>query len=449
MKDLLIISTVGSNSLHENWIGEHDTILICYKPQSHMKYRDAGYPNTEVTFEPGTKFQLIYKHLQNKEDYRYYLFLDDDILITKDQINELLETAIRYNTYILHPSVNPQNCHHKILHPQQGNILRYTSWIEIQAPMFSNEALKDQIETFKENKTGWGLPNLWFYQNANIHTFAVADQITVFHSRPYGAGGLYNIEEANKEYFDLKEKYNIPDVEIETIGRVIKSCLSVCILYHDGDKKYIPDCVESLPNDAEIILMKTIPGKEWKIGEILENGLRKHIELEYPENEFHFAKARNYCKSFATREWILSLDADERLASCQHEELNKLLWKVNPDVWGLFTQNNGMIPTFIYKEAPVRIHARQCRLFRNKNIEWYGSVHETIERDIYKKEKLVTDCNIQIIHVGYEISLEDMTKKLERNVRIMLKNACEALEDSHCFKVLLKDCRTLNELRER
>src|SRR5574343_67119 len=166
MKDLLIISTVGTNSLHENWIGEHDTVLICYKPQSYMKYRDAGYPNTEVTFEPGTKFQLIYKHLQNKEEYKYYLFLDDDILITKDQINELLETAFRYNTYILHPSVNPQNCHHKILHPQQGNILRYTSWIEIQAPMFSNEALRDQIETFKENRTGWGLPNLWFYKNA-------------------------------------------------------------------------------------------------------------------------------------------------------------------------------------------------------------------------------------------------------------------------------------------
>ena len=125
-----------------------------------------------------------------------------------------------------------------------------------------------------------------------------------------------------------------------------------------------------------------------------------------------FSAARNYALDQATADWILYIDADERLRPYDRGTLEKEL--ADPTLCA----------------ATVPFHPRtgftayyEYRLFRrDPRIRFRGAIHETVEPDI---QRLVTTgaarigaCGLTIDHLGYD---GDQSAKLDRNFRLLLK----------------------------
>ncbi len=76
------------------------------------------------------------------------------------------------------------------LRQRPGLVLRYTPFVEVGAPIFSQEAFWRVSPTFVESKSGWGLDILWprFFGRREM---AVIDAVGVDHTGPIGKGALY------------------------------------------------------------------------------------------------------------------------------------------------------------------------------------------------------------------------------------------------------------------
>src|ERR1051326_2806146 len=82
------------------------------------------------------------------------------------------------------------------------------------------------------------------------------------------------------------------------------------VLICKNEEQLLPRCLDSLKGIDEIIVCDT--GSIDKTVEVAERYVGKG-NVKFFQWCDNFAKARNYAKSFATSDWILSIDADEIL----------------------------------------------------------------------------------------------------------------------------------------
>jgi len=106
-----------------------------------------------------------------------------------------------------------------------------------------------------------------------------------------------------------------------------------------------------------------------------------------------FSKARNYSISKATKDWILILDADERLSKKDLIRLRSIIKNSPKDILG-------------YRFIQKTYHGRKvvsirgiCRLFRNKkSIRFVYPIHETVRESIKEKGGRIGKTGIIIKH---------------------------------------------------
>ena len=175
--------------------------------------------------------------------------------------------------------------------------------------------------------------------------------------------------------------------------------LSLCMIVKD-EAENLSRCLDSVKGVAnEIIIVDTGSTDE-----------TKKIALAYTEKVYDFnwiedfAAARNYAASFATGEWILTLDADDEL---EGEDIKHLLGLIrNNSVEAYF------FPTISYVgERPGldTVINLNLRLYRNnKEYKYTGRIHEQLANNIIKinPEAKMESKNVRIYHYGY-ISKED------------------------------------------
>jgi glycosyltransferase involved in cell wall biosynthesis len=178
-----------------------------------------------------------------------------------------------------------------------------------------------------------------------------------------------------------------------------------------NEEKYLRECLESVKELAdEIVIVDT--GST-------DNTLA--IAQEFGANVFSFewvndfAAARNYALSKSTGDWILYLDADERLDSKSINEVRNILEKKTKFGFYCTVQN---IDTDESRDNSFRY----IRYFINsKGIEFTGKVHEQIEESLVKNEYQLLNSNIIINHIGYNVSKEEKQKKAKRNLDLLLE----------------------------
>ena len=130
------------------------------------------------------------------------------------------------------------------------------------------------------------------------------------------------------------------------------------VLIVKNEEVYIQRCLESLKDFDEIIVVDT--GSEDNTKEKVKNFTDKIYDFQWNDN---FAEARNFAKSKATGDYILSIDADEILLT-PYTEIVKQLDEHN--TYG------------ITLEATNSKH-KAVRLFKNiKEIFWVGAIHECL-----------------------------------------------------------------------
>lgn len=187
--------------------------------------------------------------------------------------------------------------------------------------------------------------------------------------------------------------------------------LSLCMIVKN-EEKYLKDCLESVKSVAdEIVIVDT--GSTDRTIEIAGEYNAKIFSFEWVNS---FSAARNFALGNCTGNWILYLDADERLSEKSIEELKKNI--IRPEKFGVKCTVKS-----IESESGRDNTMKYTRLFRNiSGIEFTGRIHEQIDPSLTKLNFKIQNSNIEILHLGYNISAEGKKEKAARNLGLLLKD---------------------------
>jgi hypothetical protein len=203
----------GFQSKYDLANASFDLLLNYYDDSDYVG--DAQY----VFRQRGTKTTAIRKILDECPEvflgYEAILFLDDDVVISQQQIETLFETLVRHQLDLLQASVSEDSeCYFPILkQPVAGQGLRPVSGIEIMMPVVSQRALRECGWVFKEGISGWAVDTLL---SAKVrkrfgNTIALLGDVIAVHARA--------TDVANNSFYKFLSQHGInPTVEAGKIA---------------------------------------------------------------------------------------------------------------------------------------------------------------------------------------------------------------------------------------
>ena len=178
-----------------------------------------------------------------------------------------------------------------------------------------------------------------------------------------------------------------------------------------NEERYLRECLESVKDVVDrIVIVDT--GSTDKTVSIAEEFGSIVFNFEWENN---FSSARNYALSKSTGDWILYLDADERLSKDSVDEIKNIT--IQNDLIGYRCR---VLSLDDFNGKPN--YMRYTRLFKNyPGIRFTGSIHEQIDKSLLANNYKIIDTSIELIHVGYNIPYEEIKKKVQRNLTLLNK----------------------------
>ncbi len=173
-----------------------------------------------------------------------------------------------------------------------------------------------------------------------------------------------------------------------------------------NESRVIEDCLASLAGRVDEIVVVDTGSRDDTIAKARHFPVQLH-HFKWCDD---FSAARNFAIEQATGDWILYIDADERLSVPRPDGLAGLLANEGKVGW------------------TVRFHPRldwtpyaELRLFRNDpRIRFRGAIHETHYDSVLQvasaDAKEVGECDLTLQHVGYET---DQAYKNSRNIPLL------------------------------
>lgn len=212
-----------------------------------------------------------------------------------------------------------------------------------------------------------------------------------------------------------------------TLRRRARPLLSLSmIVRNEADR--LPACLESVRDVVdEIVILDT--GSDDATPEIARRYGARLYTIAWEDD---FAAARNEALRHCTGEWILYLDADERLHPDSASILRDFLLEL-PDSVG------GVICTI---ESPHRrddgtrelhrgVYARLFRNYGYPTIAFRGRVHEQISPSLLALGKQLIGSPLRILHEGYDQPGEVLQYKVRRNYQLLIRHVQEEPLDAY------------------
>lgn len=192
---------------------------------------------------------------------------------------------------------------------------------------------------------------------------------------------------------------------------------SICMITKDQAAK-LDHCLSEIEKridvekDAELVVVDT--GSSDGSVEIA----KKHGAMVYHFEWINdFAAAKNYSLEMATCDRILLLDTDEYLEEFKIEDIERVFSK-GEDSIGLFLRKNH----FITGGQSRVTNEWVPRIFSKKHYHYEGVVHEQLVSLKGKSEEAPRfRTAIVVDHDGYMLSPEDIQKKADRNIELLIK----------------------------
>ncbi|HET9059466.1 MAG TPA: glycosyltransferase [Acidimicrobiales bacterium] len=188
--------------------------------------------------------------------------------------------------------------------------------------------------------------------------------------------------------------------------------ISACLIVKD-EERALPDCFESLHELVDEVVVYDTGSGDSTVDLCRRAGAR--VFEGYWDDDF--ARARNAALSECRGDWVLWIDADERVRCPNVAQLRAGLsgMRADCDAISVEIHNLGDDPI----SASANNH-RALRLFRRSRCQWYGSIHEQIDLHPGVDEMLmVVPLNgAYIEHIGYRNEVVESRNKLERNLKL-------------------------------
>lgn len=188
----LILAAVGDHSYHTEWLAGKPEFDLCLVYYGNDPGKAAAYQKQATYFSlaKGQKYHLVKDFADTHPDvmaqYEYVWMPDDDVSISTEKINLLFRIAKEKELWLCQPAMTGYNSH-PFTKPRLFSYLRYTSFVEVLAPLMSIDTLMLLKETFQLNESAWGLEFLWNHKlNAPKNRIAIIDKIKMRHTRPVG-----------------------------------------------------------------------------------------------------------------------------------------------------------------------------------------------------------------------------------------------------------------------
>ncbi|MDR0926946.1 MAG: glycosyltransferase [Ignavibacteria bacterium] len=187
--------------------------------------------------------------------------------------------------------------------------------------------------------------------------------------------------------------------------------LSICIIAKN-EEQMLGDCLASVRSIAsEIILVDT--GSTDKTKAIAQQYGCKIYDFPWIND---FAAARNESLKYATGDWILVLDADERVPNAK--SVVNTINNTKEHIGGLLCN---MVSTARNSLGKTDTNTTMVmRLFRNKpEFHFIGVIHEQILGSILTNGYKIAKTELSIHHIGYDIPVAELNKKNQRNLDLL------------------------------
>jgi tetratricopeptide (TPR) repeat protein len=199
----------------------------------------------------------------------------------------------------------------------------------------------------------------------------------------------------------------------------LKPLLSASLIVRN-EAAHLADCLRSVATIVdEIVAVDT--GSTDETREIaVAHGVRLY-EAPWQDD---FAAARNESLARCSGEWILYIDADERVRPTLRDNLQEILG--DPALGGCYVK-------LIAKAG--RLPYREMRLFRrDEAVRFEGVIHENIwpslRRYLVAAGRSIGDTDLVLDHIGYE---GDQAHKHTRNLPLLLKALEQDPSHTYCW----------------
>ncbi|RCX21044.1 glycosyl transferase family 2 [Anaerobacterium chartisolvens] len=187
--------------------------------------------------------------------------------------------------------------------------------------------------------------------------------------------------------------------------------ISLCMIVKD-EERYIRQCLESaLPLVDEAVIVDT--GSTDGTLDILDKSFGDRVRVIRHEWKEDFSEARNKALENATGDWILVLDADEKI-SFERKELFDIMDKEG---------DSGLkIPFYnFFSNGMVEFAIGMIRLFKRRpGVCYAGAIHEQLTLNGERMKFKILDSKVcRIFHYGYLGKVMDDKDKIARNLSMI------------------------------
>ncbi|RMF63552.1 MAG: tetratricopeptide repeat protein [Calditrichaeota bacterium] len=194
-----------------------------------------------------------------------------------------------------------------------------------------------------------------------------------------------------------------------------KVTLSLCMIVKN-EAAYLADCLASVAGVVDEIVVVDTGSVDGTVELAKQWGARVAF---FPWRD-DFAAARNQSLRLARGEWILYLDADERL----HPEAEPEIRKVMRDERAAFV--SVLIDSKAAAGGAEGHLTRSHRLFRNlPGVRFTGRIHEQVSPFFLGLGHKEYMSNIRLVHLGYAKTEAELAEKRRRNRRLLAKQLQE------------------------
>ena len=189
-KPYLALFRAGPGSLHPHAVERLDQQNFDYAlswfgddpPQApdaafvHMQ-KGAKWPGLEQTLR--TYWDAI-------QQYRFVWLPDDDLLCVPEQVSRMFAICDELQLDLAQPALTPDSYYTHVITLQHSAFqMRFTSFVEIMAPVLSIDMLARIHPTLAGNISGYGLDAVWPHYT-KLGKVAIIDDTPVRHTRPVG-----------------------------------------------------------------------------------------------------------------------------------------------------------------------------------------------------------------------------------------------------------------------